>query len=65
MALIDIVKCEIADGEFCHKFPSEDLRIGSQLVVYPSQTAFLSREEQYVTNSLPAPTPFTLKTFRY
>lgn len=27
------------DGEFCAKFPSEELRIGSQLVVYPSQTA--------------------------
>lgn len=40
MALIDVVKCEIVDGEFCHKFPSEDLRIGSQLIVYPSQTAF-------------------------
>ena len=40
MALIDVVKCEIVDGEFCHKFPSEDLRIGTQLVVYPSQTAF-------------------------
>ena len=40
MALIDVVKCDIVDGELCRKFPSEDLRIGSQLVVYPSQTAF-------------------------
>ena len=40
MALIDVVKCEIVDGEFCRKFPSEDLKIGTQLVVYPSQTAF-------------------------
>lgn len=40
MTLIDIVKCDFIDGEFCHKFPSDDLRIGSQLVVYPSQTAF-------------------------
>jgi membrane protease subunit (stomatin/prohibitin family) len=40
MALIDVVKCEITDNEFCCKFPSEDLKIGSQLVVYPSQTAF-------------------------
>lgn len=39
MALIDVIKCEISDGEFCRKFPSEDLNIGSQLVVYPSQTA--------------------------
>lgn len=40
MAIIDVVKCDIVDGVFCHKFPSDDLRIGSQLVVYPSQTAF-------------------------
>lgn len=40
MALIDVVKCETIDGEFCYKFPSEDLRIGTQLVVYPAQVAF-------------------------
>ena len=40
MALIDVIKCDIQDGEFCYKFPSDDLRLGSQLVVYPSQTAF-------------------------
>ena len=40
MALIDVVKCDIIDGVICRKFPSEDLRIGTQLVVYPSQTAF-------------------------
>lgn len=40
MALIDVVKCDFIDGEICRKFPSEDLRIGTQLVVYPSQTAF-------------------------
>ena len=39
MALIDVVKCDIVDGEICHKFPSENLKIGTQLVVYPSQTA--------------------------
>ena len=43
MALIDVIKCDIQDGEFCYKFPSDDLRIGSQLVVYPSQTAFFVR----------------------
>ena len=41
MAIIDVVKCEIVDGEFCYKFPSDDLRIGTQLVVYPAQTALL------------------------
>lgn len=40
MALIDVVKCEVNDREFCYKFPSDDLRMGSQLVVYPAQTAF-------------------------
>lgn len=40
MAVIDIVKCEMINGEFCYKFPSDNLRIGSQLVVYPTQTAF-------------------------
>ena len=40
MALIDVVKCDMVDGEICRKFPSEELKIGTQLVVYPSQTAF-------------------------
>ena len=40
MALIDVVKCEVNDKELVYKFPSEDLRIGTQLVVYTGQTAF-------------------------
>lgn len=40
MALIDVVKWEVSQREFCHKFPSDDLRIGTQLVVYTAQTAF-------------------------
>jgi membrane protease subunit (stomatin/prohibitin family) len=40
MALIDVVKCEVNDKEFVYKFPSDDLRLGTQLVVYPAQTAF-------------------------
>jgi len=40
MALIDVVKCEVNDEEFVYKFPSDDLRLGTQLVVYPAQTAF-------------------------
>lgn len=40
MALVDVVKCEMNGNLFCQKFPSNDLRVGSQLVVYPSQTAF-------------------------
>lgn len=40
MALIDVVKWEVNQREFCHKYPSNDLRIGTQLVVYTAQTAF-------------------------
>ena len=40
MALIDVVKCEVNSNEFVYKFPSDDLRMGTQLVVYPAQTAF-------------------------
>lgn len=40
MALINVIKCDMVDGEFCYKFPSDDLKLGSQLIVYPSQTAF-------------------------
>ena len=44
MALIDVVKWEANDRELVHKFPSEDLRIGTQLVVYAGQTAFFVKE---------------------
>lgn len=40
MALIDVVKCSMGNRELVAKFPSEDLRLGTQLVVYPGQTAF-------------------------
>jgi len=43
MALIDVVKCDVNDEEFVYKFPSDDLRLGTQLVVYPAQTAFFVR----------------------
>lgn len=46
MALIDVVKCPLLDYELCRKFPSEDLRIGTQLVVYPSQVAFFVKGGQ-------------------
>ena len=41
MAIIDIVKHQTVDGELCYKFDSDDLRMGTQLVVHPAQTAFL------------------------
>lgn len=40
MALIDVIKYEVNDKEFVYKFPSDDLKIGTQLIVYPGQTAF-------------------------
>ena len=43
MALIDIVKFQGNDAEFVWKFPSENLRLGTQLVVKPAQTAFFVR----------------------
>lgn len=46
MALIDVVKWEVNQQEFCHKYPSEDLRIGTQLVVYSAQTAFFVKGGQ-------------------
>ena len=39
MAIIDIVKYQAQEDEFIWKFPSEDLRIGTQVVVNPSQHA--------------------------
>ncbi len=44
MAIIDVVKCVSDGSSFCQKFPSEDLRLGSQLVVYPGQTAFFVKD---------------------
>lgn len=40
MKLLDVVKWEVNQKELVHKFPTDNIRLGSQLVVYPSQTAF-------------------------
>lgn len=40
MALIDVIKCEVNNRELIYKFPSDDLHLGSQLIVYSGQTAF-------------------------
>jgi membrane protease subunit (stomatin/prohibitin family) len=40
MALIDIVKYQSDSNQFVWKFPSQDLRLGTQLVVNTSQKAF-------------------------
>ncbi len=60
MALIDVVKCEVNDKEFIYKFPSDDLRIGTQLVVYPAQTAFFVKGGQ-ICDEFTAGT-YTIKT---
>ena len=48
------------DNELCLKYPTEDLKMGSQLVVYPSQIAFFVKGGQ-VFDQFEAGT-FTLKT---
>lgn len=40
MALIDVISIEANDQELVSKFSSNNLRLGSQLVVHPAQTAF-------------------------
>lgn len=40
MAIIDVVKCDGNDQEFAWKFPSYDLRLGTQLVVKTAQIAY-------------------------
>ena len=40
MNIVDVVKWEVNAQEVVHKFQNDNLRLGSQLVVYPSQTAF-------------------------
>lgn len=40
MNLVDVISWEVNDYELVHRFENDELRLGSQLVVYPSQTAF-------------------------
>ena len=46
MALVNVIKWEVNISELVHKFPIDDLKMGSQLVVYPSQTAFFVKGDQ-------------------
>ena len=46
MAIIDVVKCDVNSREFVYKFPSDNLRFGTQLVVYAAQTAFFVKGGQ-------------------
>lgn len=60
MAIIDVVKVEMSDSELCKKFPSDDLRLGTQVVVYPTQVAFFVKGGQ-IYDKFEAGT-YTLKT---
>ena len=60
MALIDVIKCPMEDDDLCLKFPSEDLRMGSQLIVYPSQVALFVKGGQIFDEFLPG--TYTLQT---
>ena len=46
MALVNVIKWEVNISELVHKFLIDDLKMGSQLVVYPSQTAFFVKGGQ-------------------
>jgi membrane protease subunit (stomatin/prohibitin family) len=60
MAIIDVVKIESNNEDFVVKFPSEDLRLGTQVIVNTSQTAFFVKGgkifDQFESGT------FTLKT---
>ena len=40
MDVVDVISWQVNTDELVHKFESDALRLGSQLVVYPAQTAF-------------------------
>ena len=46
MPILDVIKCEVSDSELVCKFPSDKIRLGSQLVVYPGQTAIFVKGGQ-------------------
>jgi len=60
MAIVDVVKWQSNGSEFCHKFPSSNLRLGTQLVVSTSQTAFFVKGGQICDEFVSG--TYTLKT---
>lgn len=60
MALVDVIKYEVNDRELVGKFPSDKIALGSQLVVYPTQTAFFVKGGQ-ICDEFAAGT-YTIKT---
>ena len=43
MAIIDVVRYEQQEGVIVHKFPSYDLRWGTQLIVFLGQVAYFAK----------------------
>lgn len=60
MALIDVIKWEVSTSELVHKFHSDNIKLGSQLVVYPSQTALFVKGGQIFDEF--GPGTYTIKT---
>ena len=60
MALAEVIKWEVSTKELTHKFQSEDLKLGSQLVVYPAQTAFFVKGGQILDEFICG--TYTIKT---
>ena len=50
MAIIDVVKYEQQEGIIVHKYPSCDLRWGTQLVVYPGHGETTTLEKEISSN---------------
>ena len=40
MNAVDVIKWDVNEKELVHKFETDEIRLGSQLIVYPSQMAF-------------------------
>lgn len=61
MAIIDVVKWEANSRELIYKFPSNDLRLGTQLVVYTGQSAYFVKGGK-VLDVFSEPGTYTIKT---
>lgn len=60
MALAEVIKWEVSTKELAHKYQSEDLKLGAQLVVYPAQTVFFVKGGQILDEFVSG--TYTLKT---
>lgn len=60
MAIFNVIKCEMIDGIFCQKYPSDNIKMGSQLIVYPSQSAIFVKGGQIC--DIFAPGTYTIST---